>query len=341
MLNIFPQNKFRFAIDGRNVTVEKVYGSGKRKSPPRLVVTVDGTFAGKLRIRYENVWDRFCKWIGLNKEPEIPDRQVNDQLYFEGDDQQFVNRIFLNSELKRRVLEILAQKFIITIQPQKCTFTQYSYDDPFDETVAQGFANVFGDFAAGLPKSGEIEQNSRFEITKGLLWTLGFGVAALGFILLIMSFQYCVVESGECWAYAKQYIAPLLISAAVVSFFLVRGFATSSNVYLVFMLCFNLGVVMAAYGGTQYVNGKYDETIEATDHIATVINKYTTRHKNSTSYHVVLPGWGNHRSSYSFTVSYATYASIIPGVTKYDVRTKPGKLGIEWTTDTVRYTGAE
>src|SRR5690348_1702461 len=78
-----------FVFQGREIFVQ--YTPGSRNRSPELKIYTKGEFGADLLIRYETSKDKFYKQIGLNRELQISDREANDKLYFECDDQEFLN----------------------------------------------------------------------------------------------------------------------------------------------------------------------------------------------------------------------------------------------------------
>ncbi len=330
-MNFPASNKLKFVVNAQEVLVQKIPAT--RKHRPQVIVTVKGQFGTKLLIRRENAWDRFFKKIGLDREPQIQDRSANDKLYFECDDQEAVDQIFVSSNLKGQVLSILDQGFTISIKPKVCVFKKVYSGDGFDNDNFESLAKTLGTFAMALPAF--VSTSPRvilFNVIKFLLLTLGYTTAALGILSAIYGSFYPVVEKSQCWKFGLDYLTPAILSAVIFGFGIVRGFATSSQVYLHFIISFCLGAVPLSYFGTQYINGKYDSG-NPSSFTVPVSYKYTTRDENSTTYHVALEPWRKGGSIFSFTVGYSTYVNIARRPTKYTVITKPGALGIEWVTN--------
>jgi hypothetical protein len=349
MIKLFPPTQFKFTINGRDVLVQRIAG-GKGKLP-KLAVTIPGPFGGRLHIRYENAFDRFFKKIGLDVEPQIPNRDLNDRLYFECDDQEFVNRVFSSGDFKFKILDLLAQGYTVSIQPQKCVFRRNLIDGRFDEKECEELARMFVAMTMSLPTTSETNGAPiRFQIIKTLLLTMGYATLAAGGVVFCFSLTYGmlenarltypVVESAQCWGYASQYFVPAILIAVIMGFGAIRGFATSSRIYINFVLSFCIGAVVLGYFGTQYVNGKNDEATP-TSFVQPVVHKYTTRGKSTTYYHLSLAPWRAGGSRFSFDVDYGTYEATISGKTRYTITTKPGALGLEWVTGYSKYDDPE
>jgi hypothetical protein len=114
-----------------------------------------------------------------------------------------------------------------------------------------------------------------------------------------------------------------------LAFIIIRGFSTSSKVFSCFVITLTMGAIFLGRYGGAIVNGIEDRSVTQ-DHEQIVIDKYTTTHKNSTTYHVVVKAWAPHKDNWSLTVGSSSYRQIKIGSTHFRIKTKKGKLGFEW-----------
>ena len=141
-----------FTVEGKPITIKYMavhrYNSDFSLSTP-------GTFAAHLTIHTKTSQDKFYKNIGLMKEMRAQDEELNDKLYFSCDMQEFIDRLFLNTDVKPMVLDILSTMDCIQITKNACTFkqgTQNSLDDMTKGHIL-GIARKLLKFAPLIPKT--------------------------------------------------------------------------------------------------------------------------------------------------------------------------------------------
>jgi hypothetical protein len=84
------------------------------------------------------------------------------------------------------------------------------------------------------------------------------------------------------------------------------------------------------YGAVVALDVDYDGSPPATLPVP-VLDKYVTRGRNSTTYHLRVPPFGARRRPSSVTVQYATYVALNPG-DQACVLEHPGAIGVPWVT---------
>lgn len=86
----------------------------------------------------------------------------------------------------------------------------------------------------------------------------------------------------------------------------------------------------AGYGALVALDVDYDGARPAVLPVP-VLDKYVTRGRNSTTYHLRVPPFGARRAPSSVTVQYATYRALDPGE-PVCVLEHPGAIGLPWVT---------
>ncbi len=320
-----------FPLEGRDIFVK--YTPGSKNRSPEFNVYVQGTYGAQLLIRYETSLDRFYKQVGLNVEPQVSDRDVNDKLYFECDDQAFINRLFLRPEVKQQTFDLLSKYSDIEITIKTCLLKKYPSADISNISTADvtNSAKELLDFAASVPPVGDSHPELLiFKIKRGVLNLLGTLMLAAGLISWIWGgAAFHVVESMRLWTWSSNYSIPMALAIFGIVFWLIKGFSTSSKVFIYFLITFSIGTVLCGRYGAAIFNGVYDTSVFQTFD-QPVIEKYITTHKSSTYYHVVVQGWRPGMSNWSFTVSSNAYNSITLGRSRYRITTRSGCLKYEW-----------
>ena len=320
-----------FSYQGKEITARYIPGSKNRS--PELKISIKGDFGSSLVIRYETWFDKFFKRIGLNVEPQIVDREANDKLYFECDDQDFVNRLFLNPDTKSEVFNLLREYTRVVITPKQCLLSKYPAPKP-EFITKEGLLNTAQHLvalAAHVPKQGDIKNEAYvFKIAQWILGGIGSIVLLTGIVLALWAGgAYVIVDTGLLWQWLTGYIILIGLGGCIAAFFIIKGFATSARVFIIFSICFIIGVTLCARFGSAYYNASGDESpLEVFDQ--TVSHKYTTHGKNTTYYHMSVLPWREGRGNMAFSVDFNSYQTIQPGITKCRIQTKAGRLGYEW-----------
>ncbi|MEI7998628.1 MAG: hypothetical protein WCH62_03890 [Candidatus Omnitrophota bacterium] len=320
-----------FPFQGKNISLK--YTPGSRNSSPSLKLIIDGTFGANLLIRKETSLDKFYKRISLNRELQISDRDVNDKLYFECDDQEFLNYLFLNPNTKSEVFDILKDYSDIEISKNKCLFKKHpspNISEITKEHVLLSAKELF-DFSLLIPNSGGSHPElATFKIKSIILYSLGTITLATGIISMIWAnISYCVVDPIRLWVWASNYSVSFALVLVSGAFFSIKGFSTSSKIFSYFFITLCLGAPLCGRYGIAVYNGFYDRSpVEEFEQV--VINKYITHHKSSTYYHVVVSPWRQKMKDWSFTTNSLEYDNIQLGDTQYTISTSAGRLGFEW-----------
>lgn len=318
-------------VEGREVFVKYTPGSSNRS--PEFKMYANGEFGTDLLIRYETSGDKFYKSVGLNREVQVPDREVNDQLYFECDDQDFVNRLFLNSKTKVDVFDLLKNYTDIEITTKRCLLKKYPAPplSSITQEVLMASAKEVLDLASLIPnKAGEHPEIITFKLRRAIVQVLGTIILVMGiFFWIWANVQFRVVDAMALWICSTNFTIPLALAVSALVFFIIKGFSTSSHVLTYFVITFSIGIILTGRYGAAVYNGIYDKERPSVFN-QPVVDKYTTTHKSSTTYHVVVEKWRENMSNWHFTVSSSLYYQIHVHSTKYQIMTKPGRLGYEW-----------
>ncbi|MCX5708982.1 MAG: hypothetical protein NTY14_08480 [Candidatus Omnitrophica bacterium] len=319
-------------VGGKTLTIE--YFPGSRNSSPWFKISTSGTFGSGLLIRWETSRDKFYKKIGLNQEVQVSDKAVDERLFFECDTPEFTKQIFLNPDVKPLVLKILSSFSSIEITEKTCTFTR-SPSEPFNEIsneVIMDSARKLLAFVESIPRSdlGYHPEVSVFKTWKAALYFIGYGILVCGVVSFFWAdFSFRVVDSLKLGLSSIGVNAVIFSAGSYFAFRRIKGFSTSSKVFIHFLFTFGIGILLLGRYGFAVANGIFDKT-PAQKFEQVVMDKYTTTHKSSTTYHVVVAPWRLAIRPWGFTVGRAEYLGIVPGKTYYRIVTKPGQFGYEW-----------
>ncbi len=320
-----------FSIDAKPVIIK--YFPGFRGRSPEFRISTPGTFGAKLVVRTETSQDKFYKKIGLNSEVQIPDKELDDKFYFECDIPEFLNQLFLNSDVKPLVLDILTNFSSIEITKNICTFKQYpsgALENISKESITVATRKLLM-FVTFIPRA---VGNPHLELASFRIWRFilyfGSNIVLIGGIVFWAwaSISFRIVDTFRFWYLSAGWAFACVSIGAYLAFLRIKGFSTSARVFIHFLISFGIGTLLLVRFGGAAFNGIFDKSsVKKFEQV--VINKYMTTHKSSTTYHVVVEPWHSGKSGWEFTVGQGEYAHIKPGSTHCQILTKSGRLGFE------------
>jgi hypothetical protein len=330
-------DKDEIFIDGRTAYLS--YYSISRYSSPELKIYMKGTFGAALVIRRERTIDRFWKSIGLNREVRIPDQELADKFYFECDDQGFVNQLLSDAGAKPLILDVFSRFNFIEITPTSCAFKQYPSDplDDLGKDFIMDAAHKLSNFVDLIPVSAGVgsARLAFFQTWSGVLNFLGAGVLGLGCLFFFWAGEYTLVDELRAWGLAAQWFWALYVPAACLAFVVIKGFSTSARVLIRFLISFGIGAFMVLrFGGVVY-NCNFDHS-PADRHQQIVVDKYVFHNKGGIFLNVDVTPWRVGMRNWTFAVNPGEYGRIRPGITRYFILVKPGRLHFEWVTGQVQ-----
>ena len=319
-------------VDGRLILVQYIPGSRNRS--PEFIISITGSFGAELTIRQETSQDRFYKSIGLNREPQIMDKQLNDRFYFECDVEEFVKQLFLSPDVKTLVFAVSDRFSSIVITKKACLFKQYpspELDQLSPESITEAARQLI-QLSKSIPQSisNPHPELMSFKRWRFVAYLMG-GLAALtGFVSFVWaSGSFRIVDNFAFWNTTLSYAVVFILIISSFIYVKIRGFSTSSRVLIYFLAMFIVGSILSFRYAGAILNGIKDRSAVKT-HDQQVIEKYITTHKSSKTYHVVVDAWRAGRKPWSFTVSHRLYENTTEGSSLYRIETRSGYWGYEW-----------
>jgi hypothetical protein len=319
-----------FTVDGQTVAVQYFSGEGG----PWFKISVSGTFGSQLTIRPETSRDKFYKKIGLNKEMQISDAEIDKDLFFECDTPEFAKQLFLSAQVKPLILKIFSYFNSIEITRDKCTIKRFPCEklNKINNEIITDSARKLLNFVSFIPRSVSSYHSEVFSFKswRAILYFIGYGLLVCGGICTLWAnISFRVVDAMRLWLLSISINIAIFVAALCFAFQKIKGFSTSSKVLIHFLFSFGIGIVLLGRYGFAVTNGILDMT-PAQKFEQVLINKYTETGDNSTTYHAVVAPWRPARSGWKFTVSQGEYGRIRVGKTYYAIITKSGRFGFEW-----------
>jgi hypothetical protein len=326
--------------------------------------------AGEFEIAPMTGFDRFGKRLGLATEVETGDAEFDDACYVRTDCPGFVESFLANDEVRAIIRDLLATGFtevkyakyeltaywlgfkpeihdptvaqaLPLAPPQSPELT-----DPTAPTEAPAEAAVATTPTGG---TGLAEQTAARLLTLREYWPAEepvvdwasrlrrYTVQGLGWLFLVAYaalifayFRYQPMSGWEAVWPGLGLVFPVVFGGfLILTFLLLRG--TSRSHYAWRRLGIG-GFFLTAFGSIGLVillNGVLDDS-PSVEHRQVIVNKYTTRNRNSTTYHVECTSWRRPNQTERFTTSSVLYDSVQPGRSQMVVLTRAGRFGIEW-----------
>jgi hypothetical protein len=309
---------------------------GSKNAPSFFRIFVDCPSSGEFKIVQEKGFDRFGKSIGLASEIQTGDPGFDDQFYIITDavdftsaylmevqkrqDIQNINRLGFNEILHDgKIMEVrrtpfkmkqeLDSSFVTAVLPLVQSLsrlqTLHFYPKTFGETVNWKARKIT---AIAVPAV-----------------LLGGGIASW----IWSDQQFPPLDSFELLMDSLKTSLPSLGVFLCCAIGLLRGRSTAHRDLLVVLMLALFAFPLAGVGLETALNGWLD-TAQAAAHETLVVEKYTTRSKQTTHYHVRVKSWRPHVQTEKLSVRAETYRAITPLQTKMVTVTKPGHLGFEW-----------
>lgn len=305
--------------------------TGKHARPSELRVGTAVDTPCEVRVTTETWFDRACKRVGLATEIETGDDAFDAECYVRSDTPAFADA-YLADPLKRAaVLDLRRMGFAdVTLENRTVTAKWVGFDPPRHDRpdlVVEVAARLLV-LARGLP-----EPHPDFDYRTGRhrrkwqvgLWSFLVGFAATTLTLL----AYPPISWGELLLRAVAVLAVGGPSFAYVSALALRGTSTSHYAWGGLMAGALLLFPVGSVGLVALVNGAADSSPEVT-HDAVIVEKYTSKSKNRTKYHVRAASWRVPGETHSFDVSQADYNAVTAHQSQIRVTTRTGALGVEW-----------
>jgi hypothetical protein len=323
-----------FNCEGRSANFYYYPGSKNRSS--ELKIFVDGPFSANCVIRREGGADAFAKDIGLNREIQLNDPAWDARLYFECDDQAFVQEFMRSADAKEAVKGLLADFNSFEISGSRCAVVKRpcSQLSSVDTGVMSAAAAQLVKLSTYIPASygGSVSatpQTDEFKSSQNLFTGFSVGFFIVGILLSLWgTSSFEPLQGGRVFFVSLWFSLPLSALFLAYACHELAGHSTSARAFFGSAVFAIIGLVLSGWGGAVVLNGSLDSSLRES-HRTAVYSKRITHHKSSTYYKVTVEGWGPGSSGYEFTVSPYTYDQINPG-DPCEVTTRQGAFGFQW-----------
>jgi hypothetical protein len=349
-LGVPAQSPLLVERHGRSLSVK--YTPGGKNTPPSLRITANvdetsetvsfGAYREQGRaqldmrpailLRPETGTDRLGKRLGLNREVQIGDPELDALVYVETDaPDEDVQRTLADDRVRRGVRDLLASGASrIQLDPEGLSAVRVlRRGTPFGAADLDRTAALLAEAASAMPlfKAGQA-MKPRSPLT-GVLG-LVFGAMAMPIMLGLAGHAPLDVAAKTTGIGGGFALWALVVAALVVT---LRGRSDSLRRIALLSFAALFAVPAGVYAGLVGANRGLDAS-PAVDHPTTVTQVWTSRGKNTTYFHVAVASWRPEERTVSLDVSQGFYSKVKAG-SRMVVTTHEGRLGWEWV-DTFR-----
>ena len=314
------------------------YYPGGKNAPSYFQVIVPGTFPGSFQVVRETQRDQFFKRIGISSEVQTNDLEFDKAFYILTDTVEFASRFFLIPE-NRKIVKELFQAGFGEVGHDGKAITATLIHPPALESIDPAFVQEtipkLSQMLRGTPISPIGEASIVLAPWKAVrVFAFGISVALIlgGFVLSIIgSLYFPPLDGGMLFLDSLRYSVPAFVLFLFFAASLLKGRASSHKELGSLLTLYFFAFPLFGYGLEEFLNGQLDVS-PAAPHMATVVSRYTTRSKGSTTYHVEVKSWRKGREREHLTVWVSDYNRVVaaPHHSQMRVVTKPVQLGFEW-----------
>ncbi len=303
-------------------------GKHARPSALELSVAVDSPYEFELVV--ETWFDRRFKTLGLAVEVQTGDETFDRECYVRSDTPAFA-AAYLADPIKRiAILDLRRFQFLsVKLANGRLSAKWIGHDPERDgrpdliPDVAARLLVLSRDVPAPQPEFDANTAGAR-RLTATVLW-----LALVAFALTICAAgMFPPVFTGDLVlrALIGCLTAPI---AALVAALLLRGTSRSHYTWAALMVGGLFLYPVGCAGTAALLNAQLDGGADEV-RAPVIVEKYTTRHKNTTKYHIRIASWRNPAETISFRIDATTYQAVVPNRSRLEVVTRPGALAMDW-----------
>ncbi|NTV29343.1 MAG: hypothetical protein HGA80_04600 [Candidatus Omnitrophica bacterium] len=328
---------YRWTFSSQGQEVEVFHHPGSRNRPSELRLSVSGDFWANCVIRKESVGDRWAQEAGINREIRLGDATIDNDFYFECEDQDFLNTFLSGEEIRSALRNLLSWYDYLEIQGSRCSVVKKPCDiRTVDESqYISDVAVTLVTVARAVPFSAKGEQSAtpltdELKRSQDFFSGLGGALLMLGVALLIWGrVQYESVDIGRIFQTSLWFSLPIAVGLLLYVVHETWGHSTSLRIVMLAAMLVLPGMGMGASGAVEVSNGLLDASQRQELNTRLVDKRVVHHNKGSDTYQVTVAGWETGRGDYSFSVPYSLYSQLSPG-DNCVIGTHRGAFGFEW-----------
>ncbi len=305
------------------------YKPRSRNSAPRSELQLNRKLPLEFCIVPEGIFTRISKFLGFATEFQTNDMEFDKRFYIYSDDAQLCNKlraVDIRQAVKQvfdgGVKKLEAKDGMVVAEMKKAS----PAPEPLSADMVADAMNKLADHVSGITPNPMSKCKSMASQANIAMWAFVVALAA-GFFGSTVQMNP-VAEQMPFIRSAAMYAVPVMIAMLVI----VRAqFSGSSRGVIVFLSAVFMGIpatALLSYAAHYHGNMFFDKT-PAEEHYSRILRTYSTRHKNSTSYHVEIENWALPNDTVSIKTSYAEYQRARVGQ-QMRIYTHPGYFNVSW-----------
>lgn len=332
-----PSDKIPYgtgSLDVDGVAVQYMRRASGKNQSSRFELSYQGDFYAQAVFRKETGLDHFGKQIGFNEEIQLYDLSIDNAVYVECEDRDFVTRLLSSGQAKEALQELLKTFDTFEINGRKCLLVKTPSDQGIARDLAMACAGRMLALAARIPVMAPGRSATPITDTtrKGVkfLFTAACVFLVIGIILFIGAMSGFTPLMPE-----KFFIFSLYASVPLTAIFWVylwgqlKGSSIALRSFLMSSLIGGIGVILVCWGGGMCINGSQDFSAPV-KHATHLVDRHMTHSsKNGDSYFITLASWRQDLGDRTFSVGHSFYNLVTRGE-PCEVITRAGLFGFEW-----------
>ena len=310
------------------------YFSGSKNSPPYFRISIESPARTELCFVKESPIDVFFKRFGIDREVQTGDTDFDRSFYILSEDPAFAAAATASPEARGAVRAVLSSGFTrlrLCGGTLEAKWEKFRFADKLGPVAVNAALDSLILFSRGLPPEPRPAGGwTPGRVRKTALYTASIGSCAAGLIFYTWgSVAYNPLDDWTLFLESLKFSVPFFILFIWFGALVLRGRSSSHRDLTTVFWTSVFGIPWLTLALMILANGAFDQQ-EPAEHTVAVTQKYVTRSKNSTTYHVKVRSWRESHFEEHLTVPSGAYPAIVPGQTQFRVVTKPGALNFEW-----------
>jgi|GEM_PF-2101149 len=308
--------------------------SGRRHRRPvasRLGISASIPFA--FAVEQERWTHRLSKWFGFCEEFQTEDNDFDQHVFIISDDKLFQQKLQNNIELHQLIVRAFAQGARKIYSSSGYLIIQLKEIQPEPHPdMAESLTALLYDIKRHLgssvapPQEHETRLPTKLIIGKALPVFLLMAAMVTLIINLVMGFT--IIDWEPMWPLLRDTSIAAILGILIAIYGLFHNSSYGHEVLMRFLAIGSWSTVLASLTVLWFVNCQYDAS-EPQVYNQPALEKYTTRSKRVTHYHIRIANWHRPEKTIAVDVPYNLYASIRIG-DQIRIFARPGYLGMEW-----------
>lgn len=278
-----------------------------------------------LQINPETWFDRLAKWLGIAVEFQTGDRALDAAVYLRGEVDSKLGMVLRGADTRAAIKALFSAACTQIRHEKRWLQVDWMHFDPAKQPLPGATElNALSALAALLPERSSVTRPRRpllasalavLSVTLGLSFFLGM--------------DYAPVRWGPLWSLVLPTAAALWCLYAFLAAMLLRGHSRAHDAWGVLVAITLATALLGSIGAIEWCNGHFDRS-PVVERRAHVLEKFTTRNKSRTIWHLRIADWAHPDETLDYHINSAEFDTVVPGRSTLTIKTRAGRLGVEW-----------